>query len=149
MADFVLKDYAEKHTITGPSGTCEVRFNPTDVFFLERLSQTAEALAARDDERTEQLRKAGGAEAFALFRALDEEARRAIDALFNAPVCESAFAGCFLFAAVNDLPLWLNILLAAADAMYEAGVSMENRAMRRLKSYENKYTAKYKKGRRS
>lgn len=144
MADFVFHEI-EKHKITGPSGEIEVAFNPTDVFFLERVYDACEKIAAKADEREREPEPTGNANRWETYHRFDEEVRAVLDELLNAPVCDTCFSGCWMFAYNGDVPLWLSIVLWIADEMYDAGMSAENRAMRRIRQYENKYTKRYTK----
>lgn len=144
MADFVFHE-AEKRQIPGPSGTAEVAFNSTDAFFLERVYQACEKIAGDEGEREKALENATGGDRWEPYYRFDAEARAVLDELFGAPVCDTAFSGVWMFSFNGDVPLWLSIILWVTDEMYEAGMSAENRAMRRIKEYENKYTRKYKK----
>lgn len=151
MAEFVVSE-KEKHTITGFTGTATVYFNSTDYFFLERVLSVLKSIAEKDDEWKRKLAECPEEKSFSLFREFNDEASKAIDELFESPVCDIAFHDCFIFQLVfsgphkpedkPDTPIWLAIIMWVYDLFYEAGTSAENLTMKRIRKYSEKYKKK-------
>ena len=98
------------------NGTCEVAFNPTDSYFVERPFNAFDSLDKKQDAyRTEVERTANKREIFDLARARDEEMRGIIDDLFGQPVCAEVFGGMNVYAIASGLPVWCNFMLAVID----------------------------------
>lgn len=118
-----------------------VRFNPTDVGFLEKLSSTFEKLDALQEEvRASRESITDDREVFPVARELDAKMRDVINELFGDDVCTPLFGSVNLFASSGGLPLWANLLLAITD---EVQSSMQDELQQREKRIE-KYVKKYK-----
>ena len=98
-----------------------VRFNPTDVGFLEKLSHTFEQLDLLQDEvRKSRDSITDDREVFPIVRELDAKMRGVINELFGDDVCTPLFGSVNLFASSGGLPLWANLLLAITDEVQSA-----------------------------
>ncbi len=118
------------------NGACEVRFNPTDLDFAERLCDVFAQLEQRGADRA----ATGDAGAvFARGRALDAEMRELIDGLFSAPVCQALFGGMNVYAMAGGLPVWCNLLLAVMDEIREAVAAESAEISPRIAAYTAKY----------
>jgi hypothetical protein len=124
------------------NGTCEVAFNPTDSYFVERLFNAFDSLDKKQDAyRTEVERTANKREIFDLARARDEEMRGIIDDLFGQPVCAEVFGGMNVYAIASGLPVWCNFMLAVIDEIDTTFAREQKATNPRIA----KYTEKYKK----
>ena len=118
-----------------------VRFNPTDVGFLEKLSHTFEQLDSLQDEvRRSRDSITDDREVFPIVRELDAKMRGVINELFGDDVCTPLFGSVTLFASSGGLPLWANLMLAISE---EVQNSMQDELQQREKRIE-KYVKKYK-----
>lgn len=119
------------------NGKVEVRFNPADMLFLERLYKAAEDL---DAAQTAFAQAAGKQERpFDLARECESKMRGIIDALFGVPVCDKLFDGVSVFAAGDGFPLWSNLLFAIIDQMDDSLTAQKTRAQERVRKYSAKY----------
>ena len=119
-----------------------VRFNPTDMSFLEKLASAFEQLDALQEEvRSSREKLTDDREVFPLARELDSKMRSIVDSLFDAEVCGPLFGGMNLFASSGGLPVWANLMLAISD---EVRFSMQGELDKREERI-SKYVAKYQK----
>ena len=118
-----------------------VRFNPTDVSFLEKLAAAFE----RMDTLQEEIKTAGETltedQVFPFARSQDAKMRACLDSLFDVPVCDALFGPVNLYASAGGFPLWANLLIAVSE---EVESSMQSELRAREKRIA-KYTAKYQK----
>lgn len=122
------------------NGSAELTFNPGDVGFVEKLFNTFDRLAKRQDNAEEENRRAEGAELFELARKRDAEMRAEIDAIFGTPVCDSIFGNTNVFAIADGMPLWCNFLMAVIDEVDASADGMPSRTNQRVKEYTAKYS---------
>ena len=119
-------------------GKVTVKFNPTDVSFLEKLSDSFATLDKIQEEvKLEEI--SDEKDVYNLAKNLDAKMRDIINALFDTDVCTPLFGEMNLFSSAGGLPVWANLMLAIAD---EVQAYMSNE----LKERENrirKYTEKY------
>lgn len=122
------------------NGACEVRFNPTDSAFAQRLFTAFDALEQKQEGYQQQaaaLREPR--EIFAFARERDREMRELLDRVLGAPVCDALFGEMDLYAMAGGLPVWCNLLLALMDEM-EAALARERKASDpRLRKYLDRY----------
>ena len=116
-----------------------VRFNPTDVGFLEKLSHTFDQL----DQLQDEVRKSRDSitddrEVFPIARELDTRMRGVINELFGDDVCTPLFGSVNLFASSGGLPLWANLLLAIMDEVQSAMQGELNKREARIAKYVEK-----------
>ena len=121
-------------------GRVTVRFNPTDVGFLEKLSDSFAALDLIQEEvKLSQEEIAGEKDVFNLAKNLDGKMRDILNALFGMDVCTPLFGSMNLFASAGGLPVWANLMLAIADEV-ETSMSGElKKREARIKKYTEKY----------
>ena len=117
----------------------EVEFNPTDVFFGERLIHAFEELEKKQGDKQDALAKATPREALALARKWDGEMREVIDSVFGGPLCENVFGDTCVYALADGLPLWANLLFAVMDEMDVAMVRERKATDPRISKYTKKY----------
>ena len=146
------------------NGGYEIRFQPTDLKFAERIFSVMEEMseiqtryaamgenalpdvdfsAMNENSETAQAYTRETRERFDAFQQIDSELRNRIDALLGDGAAKGIFGGTNLTAHADGLPIWLNLLLALLDvfpeqAKKEAGLSDE-----RLKAVTARYTQKY------
>ena len=125
------------------NGACLIRFNPTDINWIERLYAIFEQLSERQ-ERWEAATKAQNSarELFKTARELDKEMRELIDGELGQPVCESVFGASNIYALADGLPLWANLLLALLDETETGFAGAEKIGNRRMDAYLKKYKQK-------
>ena len=117
-----------------------VRFNPTDVGFLEKLSHTFEQLDLLQDEvRKSRDSITDDREVFPIVRELDAKMRDVINELFGDDVCTPLFGSVNLFASSGGLPLWANLLLAITDEVQSSMSSELAAREKRIAKYVEKY----------
>ena len=123
-------------------GKVTVRFNPTDVGFLEKLSDSFSYLDLIQEEvKLSKEEITDEKDIFNLAKNLDKKMREIINALFGQDVCTPLFGEMNLFASAGGLPVWANLMLAIAD---EVQASMDGELKKR-EARIRKYTDKYKK----
>ena len=119
-------------------GKVTVKFNPTDVSFLEKLSDSFATLDKIQEEvKREEI--SDEKDVYNLAKNLDEKMRDIINALFGQDVCTPLFGEMNLFSSAGGLPVWANLMLAIAD---EVQVSMQGELKQR-EARIRKYTEKY------
>lgn len=124
------------------NGVCEVRFNPTDSDFVERLFNAFDTLDKKQDRYKEEIDKISDKkEVFQIARERDAEMRGIIDGLFDAPVCDALFGKMNVYAVADGLPVWCNLMLAVMDEID----TTFSREQKRTNPRVAKYTAKYHK----
>ncbi len=126
------------------NGSAELTFNPGDIGFVEKLFNTFDKLAKRQDNAEEENRHAEGAELFEIARKRNNEMRAEIDAIFEKPVCDSIFGKTNVFAIADGMPLWCNFLLAIIDEIDTTTAGIQQKTNERVQRYTAKY-AKYTK----
>ena len=121
-------------------GKVTVHFNPTDVGFLEKLSDSFAALDLIQEEvKLSQEEISDEKDVFNLAKNLDGKMRDILNALFGMDVCTPLFGGMNLFASAGGLPVWANLMLAIADEV-ETSMSGElKKREARIKKYTEKY----------
>lgn len=119
---------------------CEVRFNPTDSSFAQRLFEAFETLEQKQEDHQRQAAALKEPrEIFAFARERDQEMRELLDGVLGAPVCAALFGEMSLYAMAGGLPVWCNLLLAIMDEMDTALVQERKASSPRLKKYLDKY----------
>ena len=119
-------------------GKVTVQFNPTDVSFLEKLSESFATLD-RIQEEVKREEISDEKDVYNLAKNLDTRMREIVDALFGMDVCTPLFGEMNLFASAGGLPVWANLMLAIAD---EVQASMQGELEKRNDKIR-KYTEKY------
>ena len=121
-------------------GKVTVRFNPTDIGFLEKLSESFAALDLIQEEvKLSQEEITDEKDVFNLAKNLDGKMRDILNALFGEDVCTPLFGSMNLFASAGGLPVWANLMLAIADEV-ETSMSGElKKREARIKKYTEKY----------
>ena len=122
-------------------GKVTICFNPTDVGFIQKLSDSfsyldliQEEVKLRKEEVTDEK------DVYKLAKSLDGKMRDIINALFGQDVCTPLFGEMNLFASAGGLPVWANLMLAIAE---EVEASMQGELKQREERIK-KYTEKYR-----
>ena len=121
-------------------GKVTVRFNPTDVSFLEKLSDSFAALDLIQEEvklRKEEV--TDEKDVYKLAKSLDGKMRDIINALFGQDVCTPLFGEMNLFASAGGLPVWANLMLAIAEEVESSMQGELKQREARIKKYTEKY----------
>ena len=117
-----------------------VRFNPTDMGFLEKLSSAFEKLDAIQEEvRASRESITDEREVFPLARELDAKMRAILNELFDAEICEPLFGSMNLFASSGGLPVWANLMLAVSEEIDSAMQQELSKREQRIAKYVAKY----------
>ena len=119
-------------------GKVTVRFNPTDVSFLEKLSESFATLD-RIQEEVKREEISDEKDVYNLAKNLDTRMREIIDALFGMDVCTPLFGEMNLFASAGGLPVWANLMLAIADEVQDSMDSELKHREARIRKYTEKY----------
>jgi hypothetical protein len=119
-------------------GKVTVRFNPTDVSFLEKLSESFATLD-RIQEEVKREEISDEKDVYNLAKNLDTKMRDIIDALFGMDVCTPLFGEMNLFASAGGLPVWANLMLAIADEVQMCMQGELEKRNDRIKKYTEKY----------
>ena len=123
------------------NGKCEVTFNPTDSFFVERISGVFDKLDELQENYTAGVQNVDGSNVYEFARKCDAEMRDLMDTLFDHPICTDVFGELNVYAYANGLPVWANLLMALVDVINGAFDSEPKLTSKRIE----KYTAKYRK----
>ncbi len=117
-----------------------VRFNPTDLVFLERVSSAFEKLDALQEEvRASREKITDEREVFPLARDLDGKMRSILNELFNDDVCTPLFGSMNLFASSSGLPVWANLMLAITEEVQNSMQDELQQREQRIAKYVSKY----------
>ena len=120
-----------------------VRFNPTDMNFLEKLAAAFEKLDALQEEvRASRETITDEREVFPLARDLDAKMRAILNELFDAEICEPLFGSMNLFASSGGLPVWANLMLAISEEVQNSMSSELAAREKRIAKYVAKYQEK-------
>ena len=122
------------------NGACEVKFNPTDSEFVERLFSAFDTLDKKQDAyKSEVERLADKREVFRVARERDREMREIIDGVLGEGVSNKLFGTMNVYAIADGLPVWCNLMLAVLDEIDTSFAREQKRTNARVA----KYTAKY------
>lgn len=128
------------------NGLVDVRFNPADAAFVERLYLAFDDLEEKQANYRSELEKMHDdpKAVFEFARTRDAEMRALLDDLFGVPVCEALFGDMSIYALADGLPVWMNFLLAVIDEVEATYKRQEKAQNPRIQKYTQKY-AKYQK----
>ena len=122
------------------NGGRTIRFNPTDVGFLDTLYgllakvDAIDKETARKREKTEDVSKA-----FDYMRASDKRMREAVDDVFGEGFSDDVFNGVRLMAQADGLSVLENFVFAVLDQMNENVTENMARRSERIAKYTSKY----------
>ena len=132
------------------NGCAHVRFNPTDVAFVERLYDTFNELDSRQDEFQKRVDAIGEdkQEMFVYARERDREMREIIDGLFEDGLSDALFPNMNCYALADGMPIWINFMFAIAEEVRDSFTDQQTKMDPRLKRFDAKHEEllrKYKK----
>ena len=124
-------------------GKVSVRFNPTDLNYMQRLYAAFDELGRIQDRFQKAVEKLEEEkEIFALAKETDGKIREVLNALFEKEVCEPLFGSMNLFSYSGGMPVWANLMLAVSDEMNSAMLAEADARDKRIEKYVEKYKAK-------
>ena len=136
MKEIRIANGLETYTL---NGVCEIKLNPTDSFFIERLYSVFETLDKKQSSYEAAIRAAKQGEIFDLARQQDKEMRELIDGTFEMPICDTLFKDMSMYSLADGLPLWANLLLAILDELDESFAREQKLTNPRVEKYTKKY----------
>ena len=137
MKSISINDGREEYRL---NDKVSVRFNPTDVGFLEKLTETYEKLDALQEELNDARGTLSEPEVFPFARSRDAQMRSVLDELFDTPICDVLFGSLNLYASAGGFPVWANFMIAITEEVESA---MQGELAAREQRIA-KYTAKYR-----
>lgn len=121
----------------------EVRFNPTDTNFVEKLFGTFEQLDRQQEEYKQEVNdETDNKKVFDIARKRDAEMRTLIDGVFDAEVCKPLFGTMNVYAMADGLPVWCNLMLAILDIVKESFDREQKAIDPRVEAFVKKYRKK-------
>ena len=124
-------------------GKVSVRFNPTDLNYMERVYAAFDELGRIQDRFQKDIEKLEEEkEIFALAKETDGKIREVLNALFEKEVCEPLFGSMNLFAYSGGMPVWVNLMLALSDEMNTAMLAEADARDKRIEKYVKKVQTK-------
>ncbi len=124
-------------------GKVSVRFNPTDLNYMQRLYAAFDELGRIQDRFQKDIEKLEEEkEIFALAKETDGKIREVLNALFEKEVCEPLFGSMNLFAYSGGMPVWANLMLAISDEVNSAMLAEAETRDKRIAKYVDKYSVR-------
>ena len=125
------------------NGVVKIRFNPTDVHFIEKIFEVFDKLDERQNEYSKRLQSnEEPKKLFEIAREMDAETREIIDVALGEKVCDPLFGNISIYAGDGDgLPLWANLLLTIISEMDDSFTREKKATNPRIQ----RYVAKFKK----
>ena len=121
-------------------GKVSVWFNPSDVFFAERIFEAFRTLEDKQNEYTDRLRNIGeDPKIFQFGHELDKDMRERVNSIFGQDVVTPLIGDCNVYALAGGLPIWANILTAVLDVMDDTVKEETKKSKQRVGKYTNKY----------
>ena len=144
MKDIVLDLGLEEYQLSDKNGKVRavVEFNPTDMYFVERLSNVFERMEGLQDKYKGQIEAAkDGVSAFNVARKIDADMHKIVDDLFGEKgITEKIYGKMSLYAlGANQIPVWANLLLPIMDEVDGAVKAAQKESSPKLQEYLNKY----------
>lgn len=123
------------------NGAVKVYFCPTDMDFVERVFNVADAIDKKSEEFQDRIKDLDDNRAvFDEARSIDGEIREMLNSIFNMDVCTPLFGTMSTYAVADGLPVWANFIFAIIDTLDGDFAEQKKRTNPRLQ----KYIAKYK-----
>ena len=144
MKELVLDLGLEEYQLSDKNGKVRavVEFNPTDMYFVERLSNVFERMEGLQDKYKGQIEAAkDGMSAFNVARKIDADMHKIVDDLFGEKgITEKIYGKMSLYAlGANQIPVWANLLLPIMDEVDGAVKAAQKESNPKLQEYLNKY----------
>ena len=140
MADVIrfdngLKEYSLNDAVT-------VRFNPTDMNFIQRVYDAFERMDKRQEAYRAEVDKVDNRKVFDLANRYDAEIRDEINGIFDFDVCTPLFGTMSVNTLADGLPIWANLFFAIIDTFEGAFAEEKKKTNPRIKKYTAKYAKK-------
>lgn len=137
MADVIkfdngLREYSLNDAVT-------VRFNPTDMNFIQRVYDAFESMDKRQDAYKAEVEKVDDRSLFDLANRYDAEVRSEINGIFDTDVCTPLFGSMSVNTLADGLPIWANFFFAIIDTFDGAFAEEKRKTNPRIKKYTEKY----------
>ena len=137
MADVIkfdngLREYSLHDAVT-------VRFNPTDMNFIQRVYDAFESMDKRQDAYKAEVEKVDDRSLFDLANRYDAEVRSEINGIFDTDVCTPLFGSMSVNTLADGLPIWANFFFAIIDTFDGAFAEEKRKTNPRIKKYTEKY----------
>lgn len=141
MAETILinSGVIQKTLKTTDGKSCDIVFNPTDSFFVEKLFTAFETLDKKQEEYAEKIKGKKNREVFDIARKMDEEVRDIIREVFDFDVCAALFGARCVYGMGDGFPVWANLLLAIMDEVDTAFAREQKATNPRVARYTKKY----------
>ena len=118
----------------------KVKFNPTDVNFIERVVNAFNELEKLNTEYGSKLNvETPTEELFKITHEADNRMRDSVNAIFGEDICTPLIGNVHIFAISEGLPIWANILLALLEECDATAVIEQQKTNPRLEKYIKKY----------
>lgn len=125
------------------NGKRSIRFNPSDVGFMETLYSLMAKVDGIDAETRKKREKTEDpAKVFDYLRASDKRMREAVDGVFGDGFCDDVFDGVRLMALADGLTVLENFVFAVIDNMDETVRANLEARDSRIAHYTDKYHAR-------
>lgn len=131
--DLGVKEYP----IETENGKYTIKFNPTDIAMLNRITDLIETIANKGKELN--INEENKNSTFEKCIQYDKYIRTELDQLFGENLCDTIFGQHNLNASSNGFPLWLNFVLAVVDEFDKGLLEEKNKVNPRLEGYLKKY----------
>lgn len=142
MPELIINDGRVSYSLNGKA---EIKFNPTDSAFVEKLFNAFNKLDdMQKNYQTQAESLNDNKEIFNFAREKDIEMRAIIDDSLGTPVCDAVFGDMNIYALADGLPLWCNLLLSLMDEVDEGFIREQKASNPRIEKYTKKYE-KYEK----
>ena len=139
MQSLNISTGVKEYTLKGEdTGEIVIRFNPTDIFFAEKLYNAFTMLDNKQSEYTN-ITGMDNKEAFSFCRKVDQEMRNIIDEIFGVPASNAVFGELHSYSMAGGLPVWMNLEFAVMDEMQDAFTREKKATDPRLKKYIDRY----------
>lgn len=137
MADVIkfdngLREYSLNDAVT-------VRFNPTDMNFIQRVYDAFESMDKRQEAYKAEVEKVDDRSLFDLANRYDAEVRSEINGIFDTDVCTPLFGSMSVNTLADGLPIWANFFFAIIDTFDGAFAEEKRKTNPRIKKYTEKY----------
>lgn len=136
IKEYPIKLYADQTPVV-------VRFNPTNMLFIERVFNTFDEMDEIGNDVNSKLQNVGDdwKKVFEVTKAAEKEMREKLNAVFAEDICTPLFGDYeSVYAAGEGLPIWANILLAIIDEMDGAFAEAKKMQNPRIQKYIAKYS---------
>ena len=117
-----------------------VRFNPTDMVFIDRLKTAMDNCVAREEALQDELK--GNDDVMVMLKAssaADADLAQYINELFGLDVVTPLCEGVSVRAWADGMPIWANILMAILEVVDASQADQLKASQKRIEKYTKKY----------